>query len=171
MNTSRPGAYLDLSAILWATVLATGTLLAAVSLLSGLFTHQNVWRTSWVVGAIFMGDVVLHWPAVFDFSALSAAFTALYIVALGYVLVLAWLILPWNWNRAVLAGGLWGCVCYCINLFGFTTWFPWLTSERNWIVFAGHLLFGVVAAHLLKVQAFHDSAFASGVFGHQSRAR
>lgn len=146
----------DFHAIRSATLLATGTLLAVISLLSGLFMHESVWRTSWVLGAIFMSKVVLHWPAIFDLSALSAAFLALGLVSVTYVAILAWLILPWNWNRAALAGSVWGLVCYGVNLYVLTTWFPWLTSERSWMGLAGHLLFGVVAALVLKAQTERD---------------
>ncbi len=157
MNNARPPAIPGLHDILWGTLIAAATLLAADSFLTGLFTPQSIWKPSWVLAAIFMRKVVLHWPAVFDFGAISAALTALYIVSFGYVALLAWLILPWNWNRAVLAGGIWGLACYFVNFYLVTAWIPWLTSERNWIALVSHVLLGIVAAEALVRRCRRDS--------------
>jgi hypothetical protein len=128
-----------------------GVLLAVQSVLMALFAHQSVWKTSWVVAAIFMGPEVLHWPPVFDFAALTAALTALYPTALvcGVVLCLATRRLGLNYS--LLVGGLIGLLFCPIDLYAPTRLFPWLAEERNWMAPLSYLLFGGVTAWLLRL--------------------
>ncbi len=142
----RPGM------ICWAAWIAAGALLGVDSLLTGLFSSQSMGKASWTFGAIFMGPVVLHWPAPFDFGAISAAWVAIWIAAIGYVTVLAWFIFPWNRGRELAAGAVWGLVCFIPSVFGFTRLFPWLAAERNWMTLISFGVFGAVAAWALLVQ-------------------
>ncbi len=147
---SQSPAPLGLGSILGTALIASGALLAMEAILTALFTGQSGWKPFWTVVAIFMGPVVLHWPAVFDFGAISAAWTAVFIVSIGYAAILGWVLLPWNWGRAVAVGAVFGVFFYFINLFGFAAVFPWLASERNWVTLASHVGFGAVAAWNLK---------------------
>lgn len=137
---------LGLGSILGTALIASGALLAIEAVLTAAFTGQSGWKPFWTVAAIFMGPVVQRWPAVFDFGAISAAWTALFIISIGYAAILGWVLLPWNRGRAVAVGAVFGLFCYLINLFGFAALFPWLASQRNWVTLASHVGFGAVAA-------------------------
>jgi hypothetical protein len=144
---------LGIHSILWAALAGDAALLATDSILTGLFTGQSVWRPYWVLGSAFRGQVVLHWPMVFDLSPITAAATALFPFCCCYTLILACAVLPWNMNRPALAGAALGALCYLPSLYGLSLWCPWLMAERGWIFLASHVAFGLVATFVLLHRA------------------
>ena len=65
-----------------------GILLALHSVFVGIFAHECLWKTSWIVGTVLMGPEVIHWPSVFDLAPITAALTALYPTALVCALMI-----------------------------------------------------------------------------------
>src|SRR4051794_25185615 len=114
-----------IKSVLWAAVIAAAALLVVDSLLTAIFTHQGLWSPSWTLAAIFMGPVVLEWPAIFDFSAIFTAWLALFLISIAYELILAWIILPWSGKRSIAVGVVYGIPCYLVNVYVFSTPFPW----------------------------------------------
>jgi hypothetical protein len=145
-----------IKSILLAAWIASATLLIVESLLTAIFTPQSFWSPFWRVAAIFMGTVVLHWPAIFDFSAIAAAWTALFLISIVYVLILAWTILPWSGRHSITVGAVYGIPCYLVNLYIFGARFPWLADERNWRTLLSHLAFGAMSAWVLAKRSRWD---------------
>ena len=114
-----------------------------------IFAHQDVWKTSWMIAAVFMGREVLHWPAVFDMAAITAALAALYPSAFLCVLILLIAEQRRSVKRSILTGAMVGFLFYFVDLYALTRLFPWLAAERNWMAALSHLVFGAVAAWLL----------------------
>ena len=54
---------------------------------------------------------------------------------------------PWSWGTAF------GLVVYTVNMYGFTSVFPWFDAARDWIAVATHVAFGMVAAAAYRVLA------------------
>jgi hypothetical protein len=125
-------------------------LLAVQSILMAIFAGQSIWKTTWVLGAVFMGRDVLHWPAVFDFAACTAALTALYPTTLVCAVLLSGLTCRVTLKWAILAGAVVGGLFYIGDLYGFTRLFPWLVQERNGMAAASLVILGVVTAWLLR---------------------
>jgi hypothetical protein len=138
-----------LEGLLRVALAAAAVLLGVQSVLMALLAHQSVWKTSWVIAAVFMGPVVLHWPAVFDLAAITAAMTALYPSSFLCVLLLSGVVQRLSPKWAILIGALVGFLFYLVDLYGLTGLFPWLAGELNGMAVLSHLVFGGVAAWLL----------------------
>lgn len=151
--TKRP-LPVGIHSIFWTALIADVTLLITDSILTGLFTGYSFWRPSWVLASVFMGKVVLHWPSVFDFAAITAAVTALFPFCYCYVLILALAVLPWNLNRATVAGAVFGALSYFPSVYGLSHWCPWLIDVRGWIFFTAHVVLGLMTTGVL----FHRSS-------------
>jgi hypothetical protein len=151
-TASRPALRtgLGLGELLGIALAGAGVLLGVQSVLMAVFAHESLWKTSWVVGAVFMGTEVLHWPAVFDLAPITAALTALYPTALACALVLGAATHRLGLKWAILAGGVAGGLFYFGDLYGMTRLFPWLAAERNWMAVVSHLVFGGATAWLLQ---------------------
>lgn len=129
---------------------AAAVLLGVQSVLMCIFGHQNVWKTSWVIGAIFMGPEVLRWPAVFDMAAIAAALATLYPTSLLYVLILHGVAHGLSLKWSIPLAAVLGLLFFFVELYALTRWFPWLAEERNWMAVLSHLVFGGVTAWLLR---------------------
>jgi hypothetical protein len=135
--------------LLRVALVAAAVLLGVQSALMAIFAHQEVWKTSWVIAAVFMGPVVLHWPAVFDLAAITAAIAALYPTAFLCVLILLIVDQRQSVKWSMLTGAMVGFLLYFVELYVLTRLYPWLAAERNWMAAVSHLVFGGVAAWLL----------------------
>ncbi len=135
--------------IFWVALVADATLLVTDSIVAALFNGQGAWEPSWVLASAFMGKVVLHWPAVFDCAAMTAAAAALFPFYYCYTLIFALFVLPWNHRHTGFAGALFGALCYVPSLYGLTLWHPWLTQEHGWSFLIAHVASGAAAACLL----------------------
>ncbi|EAY66864.1 conserved hypothetical protein [Burkholderia cenocepacia PC184] len=72
-------------------------------------------------------------------------------LSLVYAAVLARLVRNLSRVAALLAGGAFGLLLYGVNLYGFTTIFPWFIAVRGAITLIAHLVFGVTAAAVYDV--------------------
>ncbi len=135
----------------WRVALAgAALLLAAQSGLSAVVQDQSFWKTSWMLASIFMGKEVIRWPAVVDFAALTAALTALYPVALAFILTL--LLIPdgWRSRHTLLVGAVLGLAFCWINLQCMARCFPWLAGQWGWTAFASYAMSGAGTAWIWK---------------------
>ncbi len=152
----QPPALFGIHSVFWAALAADFTLLVTDSILTAIFTSHSAWHSTWVLASVFMGKVVLHWPAVFDFGAFTAAVTGLYPFCFCYTLILALVVLPWNLCRAASVGAVFGVLCYLPSIYGLALWRPWVTGERGWILVVGHAVFGLTATGVLLYRSRGD---------------
>ncbi|HUC85496.1 MAG TPA: hypothetical protein VL970_09915, partial [Candidatus Acidoferrales bacterium] len=143
------------SPMTFSTFLAVGLIAATVSLatqsaLEAFIAHQSVWKTSWIIGSIFMGSVVVNWPAVFDFAAITASVTALYPGTLVATFVLCGICPRVNLLPAVLIGATLGLAICFVEFHEVIPRFPWMSMEHNWLMAASQSVSGGTAAWLLK---------------------
>jgi hypothetical protein len=105
-----------------------------------------LFRDARFTAAIVMGRGVLRPPASFDGRIVLVVTLVHFALAITYGLILARLITRLCTFASLLAGAAFGLSLYAVNMFGFTTVFPWFASSRDWITAATHVAFGVVAA-------------------------
>jgi hypothetical protein len=130
-------------------LMADALLLGVQSILSVVIDGEGLWRTSWVAGAVFMGADTAHWPAVFDFTAITAALAAIFPSSFAMAVCLA-LVLPRpTLEQSLLCEIGLGLLLYFVDVHVFTHWFPFLAQERNWWDILSHMIFGSGTAWLL----------------------
>jgi hypothetical protein len=149
-NRAPPHVFLGVEGLLRVALVAAAVLLGVQSALMAMFAHQDVWKTSWVIAAVFMGPEVLRWPAVFDMAAITAAIAALYPTSFLCVLILLIVEQRLSVKWSILTGVMVGFLFFFVDLHVLTRLFPWLAEERNWMAALSHLVFGGVAAWLLE---------------------
>ena len=67
-------------------------------------------------------------------------------LSVAYGLILSRLISRLRTGSSLLAGTAFGLCLYAVNMYGFTTVFPWFEATRDGITVATHAAFGMVAA-------------------------
>ncbi|VWD20018.1 sodium:proline symporter [Burkholderia lata] len=106
----------------------------------------NLLRDTRLTAAIVMGRGVLRASAGFDPLVMAAATLVHLVLSLIYAAVLAKAIRNLSLAAALLAGGAFGLILYGVNLYAFTTIFPWFIPVRGAITLVAHLVFGITAA-------------------------
>jgi hypothetical protein len=109
-----------------------------------------LYRDARFAAAIVMGPRVLPPPASFDWTVMAVASLVHFTLSIIYVFALSALITRLRHPAAVLAGAAFGLFVYGLNMYGFTTIFPWFEEDRDWITAATHAAFGVIAAGVYK---------------------
>lgn len=110
-----------------------------------------LFRDARLAAAIVMGRGVLPPPASFDWSVILVATLIHVALSIAYGLILSWVISGLGAPLSLLAGAMFGLFVYVINMYGFTTVFPWFEAARDWITVVAHLAFGIVAAAAYKL--------------------
>jgi hypothetical protein len=109
-----------------------------------------LYRDARFAAAIVMGPRVLPPPASFDGTVMFVATLVHLTLSIIYAFVLSALITRLSPAVALLAGAAFGLLVYGLNMYGFTTVFPWFEEDRDWITAAAHVAFGVIAAGVYK---------------------
>ena len=151
------------------TIILAGIVAGTLSTLAQMLLRVAVGADAWT---LLLRDARLTAALVLDEAAPSpsAGFDAgIMLIATGihYALsiIYAALLLPVAKRLALLpsllAGAGFGALLYFVNLYGFSSIFPWFTQARGGITLAVHLVFGMVvmlAYRWLGVQADRSGA-------------
>lgn len=109
-----------------------------------------VFRDARFVAAIVMGRGVLPPPASLDGRVMLVATLVHFALSVAYGLILSRLISRLHTRSSLLAGAVFGLCLYAVNMYGFTTAFPWFEGSRDWITIATHVAFGMIAAGVYR---------------------
>lgn len=112
-----------------------------------------LFRDARFAAAIAMGAGVLSPPASFDGRVMLAATLVHFALSVVYGLILSRLIWRLRTLSSLLAGAGFGLFLYALNMYAFTTVFPWFEAARDWITAAAHVAFGLVAAGVYRLLA------------------
>jgi hypothetical protein len=116
-----------------------------------------LFRDARLAAAIVIGRQVLPPPATFDWSIMLVATLVHFALSIAYGLTLSVIISRLSTSLSFLVGATFGLFLYAINMYGFTFVFPWFAAARDWITAATHVVFGVVAAVVYKIQPLRTS--------------
>jgi hypothetical protein len=149
----RPGNATDGRAAIWAGVAAGVSSALAQVLLWLAFTDtfpHALFRDARLTAAILLGQGVLPPPATFDAVIMLISALIHFALSIVYGLALAWVLARTAAGASLLIGALFGLALYAVNLYGFTTLFPWFAQVRDWITIIAHLVFGITAAGIYR---------------------
>ena len=121
-----------------------------------------LFRDARFTAAIVMGRAVLPPPASFDWPVMLVATLVHFALSIAYGFILARLTSRLGHPLSLLAGAVFGLLLYAINMYGFTTVFPWFEATRDWITVAAHLVFGIAAAGVYKMLSQRQYVHADG---------
>lgn len=135
---------LDLSAALWAGLIAGTVFLVTMLLLSAnvLGSSDLVYR---MMAAILQGEGAMAPSTPVDGGLIGSALLVHYALSIAFGLVIAIVIHRWGLIVGLLGGAALGLALYTINFFSVSYFFPWFFPLRNWIWLLGHVLFGAAA--------------------------
>jgi hypothetical protein len=105
-----------------------------------------LWRDARLAAAIVLGSSALTPPATFGAQIVFVATLLHFALSIIYATALAAMITRLSIFWSLTAGAIFGLALYAINLYGFTTIFPWFTVARGSITLAAHLAFGLSAS-------------------------
>ena len=108
-------------------------------------------RDTRFTAAIVLGRRVLLPAASVDAQILMVATLVHFALSVVYSLIIARLIAGLNLTLSLLVGVVFGIAVYGMNMYGFTSVFPWFESSRDWITVAAHAAFGIAAAASYKM--------------------
>ena len=124
-----------------------------------------VFRDARFAAAIVMGRAVLPPPATFDAWIVLVATLVHFALSIAYGLLLARLIAGLGRTSSLLAGAVFGLFVYGVNMYGFTSVFPWFEAARDGITVAAHVVFGIVAAGAYQMRSQRQQGRADGTTG------
>lgn len=140
-------------AAIWAGLIA-GTLATLAQVLLWLIFTDNfpaiLFRDAHLTAALVLGDSVLSPLASFDVGVMLTATLIHFTLSIAYAAVLTALAARLDAVPALLAGVGFGVALYVVNLYGFTTIFPWFEQARGWITLITHGIFGAVAISVYR---------------------
>jgi uncharacterized membrane protein YagU involved in acid resistance len=110
-----------------------------------------LFRDARFTAAIVIGPGVLPPPASFDWIVMLVATLVHLVLSIGYGLILYPLMSRLGTLPSLFAGAAFGLLLYGINMYGFTTVFPWFEATRDWITIVTHMVFGVAIAGTYKM--------------------
>jgi uncharacterized membrane protein YagU involved in acid resistance len=108
-------------------------------------------RDARFTAAIVMGRRVLVPTTSFDARIMLVATLVHFALSIAYGLILARLIARLGPALSLLVGAVFGLTVYGMNMYSFTSVFPWFEATRDWITVAAHLVFGIAAAGVYKL--------------------
>ena len=109
-----------------------------------------LFRDAHLTAALVLGDSVLSPLASFDVGVMLTATLIHFTLSIAYAAVLTALAARLDAVPALLAGVGFGVALYVVNLYGFTTIFPWFEQARGWITLITHGIFGAVAISVYR---------------------
>ena len=104
---------------------------------------ETLFRDARLAAAIVLGREALSPPATFDWRIIAAATCVHFSLSIVYAFVLAAAIDRVAIRAATAAGALFGVMLYTINMYGFTSLFPWFAITRDPITLIAHVAFGI----------------------------
>ncbi|GAB3625598.1 membrane protein [Pandoraea terrae] len=146
----------------WAAAAVAGFIacafFSAVEMLTVLLmTGQSPWVPPRMVAAIVLGQGILPPPATFDVTIVAVALVVHAMIGVVLGLILGAIVAPFRLDSDVftvsIAGGAFGLLVYVFNFYVMTQFFPWFVESRNWMMVAGHMVFGAFAGYMYWVLA------------------
>jgi len=146
--------------VFWTALAADAALEAADAIVTGVGTGQSMWRPSWVLAAVFMGRGVLHWPAIFDFAAITAGMAALLPFCFCYTVVIGVVVSRCDLSVAGFAAVAGGVIFYFASRYGLSRWRAGVVAELGWPFLIGHIVLALTAMSALRYRARQDRCVA-----------
>ena len=103
-------------------------------------------RDTRFAAAIVLGPRVLTPASDLNATLITVATAVHAALSLGYVAVIAWLVDGRSTAAAAGIGAAFGGALFVVNMYAFTTIFPWFAAARDWITLTAHPVFGVSGA-------------------------
>ena len=144
-----------------AGILATVVQIALWSIFADMLP-TILFRDARFTAAIVMGRAVLPPPASFEWLVMLVATLVHFALSIIYGLSLSWVIARLRAAPSLLVGAVFGLAVYGVNMYGFTTIFPWFEATRDWITVAAHVAFGIAAAGVYKMLSQRQYVHARG---------
>jgi len=139
----------------WQAAFIAGLIAGAIFLLVLVvgypLTGGEPWTVFRFIAAVVLGRDVLPPPTTFDAGVVITAVLLHFTLSVIYTLILAFIVHRWGILISVMGGALFGLALYLINLFTFTTFFPWFYPTRAWPFAIVHVLFGAVAGGIYEL--------------------
>jgi hypothetical protein len=159
MTTSSPRLrqLVDWRAAFWAGLIAGAIFLLVNLFVTPLVIGGNAWVMVRLFASIILGEGILAPPATFDLLALVVALITHFALAVGYSMLIAYIIHRGGLIAGIIGGALLGLALYSINFYTLTFFFPWFFAMRSGAFVAAHLLFGALAGGIyeaLEVETF-----------------
>ena len=150
--------------IILAAIVA-GTLSTLAQVLLWIAVGEDAWtlllRDARLTASLVLGEAAPSPSAGFDARILLAATGIHFALSIIYAALLLPVAKRLAFLPSLLAGAGFGALLYFVNLYGFTSIFPWFTQARGGITLAVHLVFGIVVMltyRRLGVQADRSGA-------------
>jgi hypothetical protein len=112
-----------------------------------------LFRDARLAAAIVLGPSVLPPPDSFHLVAMVVATAVHFALSLAYAAAVGLLVARTSTIGTVIAGALFGVALFVVNMYAFTSIFPWFEQTRDWITAAAHVAFGVIAAVAFRWRA------------------
>lgn len=107
--------------------------------------HAMLLRDARLAAAIVLGKGALPPPVSFEWHVMLVATLVHFALSAAYGLLQAPLAARLSRRPGILAGAAFGLAIYVVNMYGFTTIFPWFEASRDWITAVTHAAFGATA--------------------------
>lgn len=138
----------------WAAAAVAGLGAGAVLMVLELMWASIVgdaWIVSRHVAALLMGPQLLQTSG-FAVGVVAVALLVHYVIGILFGVGLAIVVAGFAFERRAgvmeTIGALFGAVVYAVNFYVLTMVFPWFVDLRGLAAFAGHIIFGIIAALL-----------------------
>ena len=133
--------------IILAAIVA-GTLSTLAQVLLWTAVGEDAWtlllRDARLTAALVLGEAAPSPSAGFDARIMLAATGIHFALSIIYAALLLPVAKRLAFLPSLLAGAGFGALLYFVNLYGFTSIYPWFTQARGGITLAVHLVFGMV---------------------------
>jgi hypothetical protein len=153
----RKRQLIDWSAAVWAGVLAGAVFFIAVVFAMPLAVGGSPWVIVRYFASIVLGPGTLAPPAAFTPSVLAAAIAIHFSFAIGFALLISFVIHKGGLWGGIAKGALLGAAIYAINIFTLTLLFPWFFALHGPLFLAVHIVYGAVVGWIyegLEVETF-----------------
>lgn len=108
-----------------------------------------LWRDTRFAAAIVLGDAALSGGR--SAAAVWIAATLIhFVLSIVYASLLGVAVRTRTLPVAFLIGGVFGVALYVVNMYGFTTVYPWFAEARDPITLGAHVVFGATAAIVFR---------------------
>ena len=128
--------------------IVAGTLSTLAQLLLWVAAGADAWtlllRDARLTATLALGEAAPSPSAGFDARIMLAATGIHFALSIIYAALLLPVAKRLALLPSLLAGAGFGALLYFVNLYGFTSIFPWFTQARGGITLAVHLVFGMV---------------------------
>jgi hypothetical protein len=126
-------------------------------ILTGLVFGVNGWVIIRLFASLVLGPGVLAPPATFNALALIVALITHFALAIGFGLLIAYVVHRGGLITGIIGGALLGLALYSIDFFTLTFFVPWFFAMHSWVLALSHMIYGALAGGIyeaLEVEIF-----------------